>query len=89
MAESAARHLRRAGVSDILVTNRTRSRADLLAEEFQGQVVPYEDFVGMLAEIDILLTSSAAPHYGCRRRLQWSSSATHRIFIGSDLGRLR
>jgi glutamyl-tRNA reductase len=63
MAESAARHLRRAGVSDILVTNRTRSRADLLAEEFQGQVVPYEDFAGMLAEIDILLTSSAAPHY--------------------------
>jgi glutamyl-tRNA reductase len=63
MAESAARHLRRAGVSDILVTNRTRSRADLLAEEFQGQVVPYEDFVNMLAEIDILLTSSAAPHY--------------------------
>jgi glutamyl-tRNA reductase len=63
MAESAARHLRRAGVSDILVTNRTRSRADLLAEEFQGQVVPYEDFVVILAEIDILLTSSAAPHY--------------------------
>jgi glutamyl-tRNA reductase len=63
MAESAARHLRRAGVSDILVTNRTRSRADLLAEEFQGQVIPYEDFVGALAEIDILLTSSAAPHY--------------------------
>ena len=63
MAESAARHLRRAGVSDILVTNRTRSRADLLAEEFQGQVVPYEDFVGMLPEIDILLTSSGAPHY--------------------------
>jgi len=63
MAESAARNLRRAGVSDILVTNRTRSRADLLAEEFQGQVVPYEDFVGMLPEIDILLTSSGAPHY--------------------------
>ena len=63
MAESAARHLRRAGVSDILVTNRTRSRADLLAEEFQGQVIPYEDFVVVLAEIDILLTSSAAPHY--------------------------
>jgi glutamyl-tRNA reductase len=63
MAESAARHLRRAGVSDILVTNRTRSRADLLAEEFQGQVVPYEDFVVILTEIDILLTSSAAPHY--------------------------
>ena len=28
MSESAARHLRRAGVSEILVTNRTRERAD-------------------------------------------------------------
>jgi glutamyl-tRNA reductase len=31
MAESAARHLRRAGVVEIYVTNRTRSRADLIA----------------------------------------------------------
>src|SRR5665213_1922949 len=42
MAESAARHLRRAGVSDMLVTNRTRSRADLLAEEFGGRAIDYE-----------------------------------------------
>ena len=33
MAESAARHLRRAGVSDIAVTNRTRERATAMAEE--------------------------------------------------------
>src|SRR5262249_26073422 len=32
MAESAARHLRRAGVSEILVTNRTRERAESLAD---------------------------------------------------------
>jgi glutamyl-tRNA reductase len=63
MAESAARHLRRAGVSEILVTNRTRARADLLAEEFQGQVVPYEDFLELLPEIDIVLASSGAPHF--------------------------
>jgi glutamyl-tRNA reductase len=63
MAESAARHLRRAGVSDILVTNRTRSRADLLAEEFQGQVLPYEEFLNVLPEVDIVLASSGAPHY--------------------------
>ncbi len=35
MAESAARHLRRAGVSEILVTNRTRERAEAMAEEFR------------------------------------------------------
>src|SRR5580658_7249130 len=39
MAESAARHLRRAGVTEILVTNRTRTRAETMAEEFQGRVV--------------------------------------------------
>src|ERR1051325_8235315 len=41
MAESAARHFRRAGVSEIIVTNRTSSRAELLAEEFQGRAIPY------------------------------------------------
>ena len=63
MAESAARHLRRCGVTDIAVTNRTRSRADVLAEDFQGRVVAYEDFLKILPEIDILIASSGAPHY--------------------------
>ena len=49
MAESAARHLRRAGVSDILVTNRTRSRADALAEEFHGRVVEYDEIAAYAA----------------------------------------
>ena len=44
MAESAARHLRRAGVSEILVTNRTRSRAEAMAEEFHGRVIDYDKF---------------------------------------------
>ena len=63
MAESAARHLRRAGVQSITVTNRTRARADAIAEEFQGQVVAYDEFLNALPGIDIVITSSAAPHY--------------------------
>lgn len=63
MAESAARHLRRAGVSDIIVTNRTRSRADSLAEEFQGRAIDYDQFFDILPDVDILLASSAAPHF--------------------------
>ncbi len=39
MADSAARHLRRAGVSEILVTNRTRARAEALAEDCGGKVI--------------------------------------------------
>jgi glutamyl-tRNA reductase len=63
MAESSARHLRRAGVNDILVTNRTRSRADLLAEEFGGRVVAYDEFHNALPEVDIVIASSGAPHF--------------------------
>ncbi|MGH9558390.1 MAG: glutamyl-tRNA reductase, partial [Bryobacteraceae bacterium] len=63
MSESAARHLRRSGVSEILVTNRTRSRAAEMAEEFGGRVIDYESFLHALPEVDILIASSAAPHY--------------------------
>lgn len=63
MAESAARQLRRAGVSEIVVTNRTRARSESLAEEFQGRAIDYEQFLAALPEVDILLASSAAPHY--------------------------
>jgi glutamyl-tRNA reductase len=50
-------------VSEILVTNRTASRAELLAEEFQGRALPYEEFSHALPEVDILIASSGAPHY--------------------------
>ena len=63
MAESAARHLRRAGVSDFMVTNRTRTRADSIAEEFRGRVVDYEEFFHTLPDVDIVIASSGAPHY--------------------------
>ncbi|HML17286.1 MAG TPA: glutamyl-tRNA reductase [Bryobacteraceae bacterium] len=63
MAESAARHLRRSGVSEILVTNRTRARAEAMAEEFQGKVIEYDRFSAALPDIDIVIASSGAPHY--------------------------
>jgi glutamyl-tRNA reductase len=63
MSGSAARHLRRAGVSEILVTNRTRERAVEMAEEFQGRVVEYENFAQAMPDVDIVIASSAAPQY--------------------------
>jgi len=63
MAESAARHLRRAGVSEILVTNRTRERAESLAEIVGGRVVDYDYFHDSLPGVDILLASSGSPSY--------------------------
>jgi glutamyl-tRNA reductase len=63
MSEGAARHLLRAGASEILITNRTPERARELADLFRGEIVAYERFPARLAEVDIVITSSAAPAY--------------------------
>jgi glutamyl-tRNA reductase len=65
MSELTARHLRRAsaGKSHVFVTNRTYERALEMAALFQGTPVDYTRFTAMLPEVDILIASSAAPHY--------------------------
>jgi len=63
MSELAARHLRRSGASHVFVTNRTHERAVEMANLFQGTPVEYTRFVSMLPEVDIVITSSGAPHY--------------------------
>ncbi len=63
MSEGAARHLLRAGAEEIFITNRTPERALELSQIFRGQVLPYESFASCLGEMDIVITSSAAPGY--------------------------
>jgi glutamyl-tRNA reductase len=63
MSELAARHLRRSGASHVFVTNRTQERAVEMAALFQGTPVEYTRFISMLPEVDIVITSSGAPHY--------------------------
>jgi glutamyl-tRNA reductase len=60
MAELAARHLRRSGCGQILVTNRTRSHAEELADVVEGSVVDYETFRDRLTDVDIVITGSGA-----------------------------
>jgi len=67
MAELAARHLVNQGVREILVTNRTHQRALDLAQAFQGQAVPFEDFPQRLKNVDIVLSSTGSTHYIIRR----------------------
>ncbi len=63
MSESAARHLQRAGANEILIANRTQQRALELAKLFGGTVIPYTSLFERLPEVDIVITSSGAPHY--------------------------
>ena len=67
MSELAARHLRRSGATEVLVTNRTYERAVEMAMLFEGTAVEYTQFTAVLPKADILIASSAAPHYILRK----------------------
>lgn len=62
MAELAIEALRARGVDQITVVNRTRDRAALLAERWGAQALAFEQLTEALAEADIVLTSTGAPH---------------------------
>lgn len=61
MSQLAARHLRRSGASHVFVSNRTPERARELADLFQGTAVDFDRFPAMLPEVDIVISSTAAP----------------------------
>ncbi len=60
MGEGVAVALAAAGARDIVVTNRTESRADQLAARVGGRVVPFREMPSALANIDVLLTSTGS-----------------------------
>ncbi len=63
MCELAATHLMENGVSGVQVTNRTLARAEALAAKFQGRAVPFEEFRDHLPDVDIVISSTGAPHF--------------------------
>lgn len=67
MSELAARHLVQQGAGTILVTNRTQERARLMAEEFNGRVIPFDQLYDAVSEADIVISSTGAPHPIFRR----------------------
>jgi glutamyl-tRNA reductase len=69
MGELAARHLKRNGVSSVLVTNRTFERAVELAKIFEGAAVPFEHFTDHMDRADIVISSTGAPHFIIGRTL--------------------
>lgn len=62
MAELAVEALRKRGVSDIIVVNRTVERAESLATRWNARAQSFEQIHEAIAEADIVITSTAAPH---------------------------
>jgi glutamyl-tRNA reductase len=63
MAELAARHLSSAGVSEILVVNRSRERAERVAEAVGGRAHALEAKDELLEIADIVISSTASPTF--------------------------
>ncbi|MFC1855078.1 glutamyl-tRNA reductase [Thermodesulfobacteriota bacterium] len=63
MCELAARHLIGNGVSKVYVTNRTFERAENLAKEFEGEAIKFDEFYDHLHKVDIIVSSTGAPHH--------------------------
>ncbi len=67
MSELAARHLLAHGAGSIFVSNRTAERAQLMAQRFSGQAIPFEQLYDSADKADIVITSTGAPHTIFRR----------------------
>ena len=63
MAELSARHLLNAGVTRLLLANRTEDRAERVASELGGHAVKFDELSDYLAEADIVICSTAADQY--------------------------
>ena len=62
-SEKTARALLSRGARSIVVTNRSYERAVALARKLEGRAVAFEDWAKEFANIDIIVSSTSAPHY--------------------------
>lgn len=61
--ELTAKHLNANGAKNIIVANRSLEKAEELAEKFSGQACVLEDAKAKLVTADIVISSTASPHY--------------------------
>ena len=70
-SEKTARALLSRGAQSVIVSNRSLERAEALATELGGKAVSFENWESEFATIDIIISSTSAPHYVLdRKRLE-------------------
>jgi glutamyl-tRNA reductase len=62
-SEKTARSLLSRGAKSILVSNRSHDRAVALATELGGRAIHFEEWAREFEKIDIVISSTSAPHY--------------------------
>ena len=62
MSRITAQSLQSRGANSIFVANRSYDRAEALAQELNGQAVRFDDWHLVLQEVDVVISSTGAPH---------------------------
>jgi glutamyl-tRNA reductase len=62
-SEKAARALLSRGAHSVIVSNRSHERAVALAAELGGRAIQFEEWSREFVNIDIVISSTSAPHY--------------------------
>jgi glutamyl-tRNA reductase len=62
-SEKTARALLSRGAKSVLVSNRSHDRAVALAQELGGRAISFDDWTAEFENIDIVISSTSAPHY--------------------------
>lgn len=62
MSTATARALQSRGAGTILVCSRAHERAETLAVQLQGRAISYDQWPSEFPEVDIVISSTAAPH---------------------------
>jgi glutamyl-tRNA reductase len=87
MSEIAAKNLIRSGASAIFVSNRTYERATELAQAFHGTAIRFEQLFDHVQKADIVICSTAAPHYVILREHaeKWLAARKNRPIFFIDI----
>ena len=86
-SEKTARALLSRGAHSVLVSNRSFARAEALAAELDGRAVQFDDWESEFTAIDIIISSTSAPHYVLdRKRLEpLQATRQHRPLLIIDI----
>lgn len=63
MSRTCAQSLLSRGAKSVIVSNRSYEKAVELAEEMRGQALKFDEWEGALHEVDIIISSTSAPHF--------------------------
>lgn len=61
------KHLVSKGIRSIIVSNRSFERAKRLAKDYGGEAIQFEDWLKYVPQVDIVISSTSAPHFLVRR----------------------